>query len=102
MLILYHGIEAENDLLRGEVLAILESMATRLGLPKFKEYLNIPVSHDRPIQEQRLHPSYPRNTVTDALQVMAVSIIYNGARVLQAYWTARGLVSRRPPKGYSR
>lgn len=43
MVVLRHSVEATDELLRGEVLSILEAMSTRLGLPKFKKHVNVPV-----------------------------------------------------------
>lgn len=43
MIVLKHDAKPEDKLFRGEVLSILEAMATRLGLPKFTKHVNVPV-----------------------------------------------------------
>lgn len=44
MFVLYHATESKDQLLRGEILTILETMRIRLALPQFKYQIITPVS----------------------------------------------------------
>lgn len=39
-----HDVDAEEDLLRGEVLALIGAMLTRLDMKEWKQHMVIPVS----------------------------------------------------------
>lgn len=52
MIVLYHAIESKNQLLRGEILTILETMRSRLALSQFKYHIVIPVLIISVINEQ--------------------------------------------------
>ncbi|KAE8153236.1 hypothetical protein BDV25DRAFT_38974 [Aspergillus avenaceus] len=71
MIKLFHTVDADDRLLRGEVRCILEAMRYRLTLPKLKDHCIIPVQ--------------------------VISIAHKHGRILQAHWNGQDVIIRQSP-----